>query len=380
MAALRTVISRYVVPGVPTPWALRMTTLHGGKQEGTELVVLDNGKLIIYVIPTRGLGILAVLREGVRFGWESPVPEVVNPRFIDLNARGGLGWLDGFNEWLCRCGMEWNGHPGKDTFTDATGSSTTLDLTLHGKVANLPTQELEILALRKPPYTITLRGVVSERMFHGPNLELATELSTEPGSSSFRLRDSVINRGGIDQEFQMLYHVNYGRPVLESGATFLAPAERITPFDDHAAKDIASYDQYDAPVAGAREQVYCIVPKVDEQGRTVAMIRNRMGDRAASIRFSAKELPFLTLWKNTSALADGYVTGIEPGTNFPHNRRIERKHGRVPVLAPGAAHTMNLEFGFHLGSQEVEAIAAEVNRIQGSTRPVLDDHPEEDTE
>ena len=38
----------------------------------------------------------------------------VHPKFVDLSVRGGLGWLTGFDEWLCRCGLAWNGPPGDD--------------------------------------------------------------------------------------------------------------------------------------------------------------------------------------------------------------------------------------------------------------------------
>jgi murein DD-endopeptidase MepM/ murein hydrolase activator NlpD len=50
----------------------------------------------------------------VYLGWNSPVKEVVHPRLINLQSRGGLGWLEGFNEWMVRCGLENNGHPGVD--------------------------------------------------------------------------------------------------------------------------------------------------------------------------------------------------------------------------------------------------------------------------
>jgi len=115
----------------------------------------------------------------------------VHPSLVNLNARGGNGWLEGFNEWLCRCGMEWNGAPGTDRFVDAAGKETTMDLTLHGRIANLPAQEVLLIAEREPPYLLTLRGVVHERSFDGPNLELASEVSIIPGERSFRISDTV---------------------------------------------------------------------------------------------------------------------------------------------------------------------------------------------
>ena len=184
---------------------------------------IDNGKLQIAVIATRGLGIFTVLMDQKRIlGWDSPVTDVVHPSLINLSSRGGLGWLEGFNEWLCRCGMEWNGQPGSDRFINNRGEEDTMELTLHGRIANLPAQEVMIIADRDPPYRITLRGIVHEKMFNGPKLELTSELSIEPGGvRSFRISDAVTNRGGQRQEFQTLHHANFGPPILEEGAKFL---------------------------------------------------------------------------------------------------------------------------------------------------------------
>src|SRR5437868_6924042 len=42
----------------PGPWSIRQLPLRGGKQEGVELIRIDNGKLRITVVPTRGLSVL----------------------------------------------------------------------------------------------------------------------------------------------------------------------------------------------------------------------------------------------------------------------------------------------------------------------------------
>jgi Domain of unknown function (DUF4432) len=85
----------------------------------------------------------------VRIGWESPVSEVVNPAFIELNGRGGLGWLEGFNEMVVRCGYEWVGHPGMDKG---------VLLPLHGLAANIPASKVVLSIDEEPPYTIRLKG------------------------------------------------------------------------------------------------------------------------------------------------------------------------------------------------------------------------------
>jgi len=355
-----------ITPDCPTPWSVRLQVLHGGKQEGVRLLHLDNGKLTITLIPTRGLGILAVRAGDLRLGWDSPVQEVVHPKLVNLAGRGGLGWLDGFNEWLCRCGLENNGQPGPDRLVNNVGDEVVVDLPLHGRIANIPAQEVEVLVDKKPPHRITIRGTVQERMLFGPKLDLVTELSTEPGSSTFRIRDAVVNRGAQPQEFQMLYHANFGKPLLEKGATLEAPLAEVTPYNANAARDVKTYNTFLGPIAGYVEQVYLLKPLADARGEALVLLRNRAGDRAASLRYSLKQLPYLTLWKNTGAEPDGYVIGIEPGTNYPNRRQVERKYGRVPKLAAGGRYEMTIDFGVHLTASEVQGVARAIAAIQGA--------------
>jgi hypothetical protein len=357
-------------------WSVRKVTLHGGKEEGVDLVIVDNGRLKITIIPTRGMGIYEVTSGDVRLGWDSPVKEIVDPRYVNLQSRGGLGWLDGFNEWLVRCGLESNGHPGTDKFINNVGEEATMDLTLHGKIANIPASEVEVIVDAAPPHRIRVRGVVHERMFYGPKLELQTEISTEPGSTSFRVADVITNHGAQEQEFELVYHTNYGKPLLEEGSIFLAAAKQITPFNEHAAQDIAHYNEYGGPKLNFVEEVFCLQPLADKDGRTTIALQNKARDRGVALSFSLKDLPLVTMWKNTNAEAEGYVTGLEPGTNFPNNRRIERAHGRVPKLAAGASHQATIDFTICTNAEETKKVADQIAAIQGDTRPVLADQPE----
>src|SRR5438552_18301564 len=52
-------------------WSVRKLTLHGGKQEGVDVIILNNGRLSITVVPTRGMSIARVDLGDVRLGWDS---------------------------------------------------------------------------------------------------------------------------------------------------------------------------------------------------------------------------------------------------------------------------------------------------------------------
>ena len=143
------------------PWHVRKRTLHGGRQEGSEEIEVDNGVLRFTVLPTRGMSVGTLEAEvdsskTLPLGWSSPVREVVHPKHVDLQDFAGLGWLTGFNEWLVRCGVAFAGHPGED------GAHM---LTLHGRIGNIPASEVTVEVDAAPPHTIRIRGRVDEAMF-----------------------------------------------------------------------------------------------------------------------------------------------------------------------------------------------------------------------
>ena len=356
-------------------WSVTRKILQGGKQEGVELITIDNGLLKISIIPDRGMGIFDVQSGDIRLGWDSPVKEIVHPSYINLESRGGLGWLEGFNEWMVRCGLEFAGHPGTDEFIDNTGSPATLNLTLHGKIQNIPASSYEVLIDPEPPHRIRVRGIIYEKFFYGPKLKLVTEISTIPGSETFQISDLLTNEGAFAQEFQLIYHGNYGSSILEEGATIFAPARSVTPMNDHAAKSIDSWTTYQGPTPGFIEEVYLLEPQSDGESNTLALLTNADRTLATSVRWNLSELPYLTIWKNTAAQEDGYVTGIEPATGFPFNRKVERKYGRVPMIQPGETRSFTLNFGIHQDEDSIQSLRTEIEDLQKNTALTINREP-----
>ncbi len=223
------ITSRQITPDCPIAWSVDKYVLHGGRQEGVEIIDVNNGRLRFTVVSTRGMSIQQAIMDGLRLGWDSPVKGPVHPKFVNLSERQGLGWLYGFNEWMVRCGLEFFGAPGPDEFIDNTGKKSSMDLTLHGKIGNIPASQVEVIIERRPPYRIRIRGRVEEACLHGPKLQLLAETSTLPGSNTLQISDTITNRSAVEQEFGILYHANYGPPLMEQGAKFVAPVRQITP-------------------------------------------------------------------------------------------------------------------------------------------------------
>jgi hypothetical protein len=48
---------------------IRKMTLHGGRQEGVDVILVDNGELKFTICPTRGMSVLSVTMGDVFLGW-----------------------------------------------------------------------------------------------------------------------------------------------------------------------------------------------------------------------------------------------------------------------------------------------------------------------
>lgn len=338
-------------------WSVHWHTMRGGVSEGVDVVEIDNGELSLSILPTRGMGIWKGKFRDLPVEWKSPVERPVHPSFVNQLDRGGIGWLHGFNELLCRCGMSFVGPPGVDNGDH---------LTLHGRVANIPAHKVDLRIDTAGQGAIELVGVIDECSMFGPRWRLTSTLRMEAGSNRCQIIDEIENLGGRSSELSLLYHINVGRPFLEPNATYSIPSVEVAPRDARAAEDIDTYSVYGAPVAGYAEQAYFHLPKGDENGWSTALLSNAGGNAGFAVHFQTRQLPAFTIWKNTVAEADGYVTGLEPGNVYPNFRSYERSQGRLTNVLPGHIFRTELALEIADNAASVRELQDRISRIQGS--------------
>ncbi|MCA9142211.1 MAG: aldose 1-epimerase family protein [Planctomycetaceae bacterium] len=349
--------------------AVNYEVARGGLSDGVEMLTVENGDLKIRIVPTRGMSIWDMTYGEQRLGWKSPVRGPVHPAFVDVGEPSGLGWLDGFDELLVRCGLESNGAP---EFKE----DGTLLYPLHGRIGNKPARRVDV-TIDPDSSEITVVGVVEEVRFHFLKLRLTTTIRTRVGEKGFRIQDRVTNLSQSPAEIQMLYHVNFGDPLLDAGSKVIAPIKTIVPRNAHAAEGIGNWSSYEAPQPGFEEQVYFFELLGNDEGETQAILKNAHGTEGALLKFNKKQLPCFTVWKNTTSLADGYVTGIEPGTNFPNPRSYEGEQGRVVKIGPSGSFDFDFELAYLSHASEVEAAESAIAKLQAGVEPQVYAEPQE---
>ena len=186
----------------------------------------------------------------------------------------------------------------------------------------------------------------------------------------------VENRSAQSAEMQMLYHCNFGPPFLEAGSRVLAPVREMAPQTPRAAEGVDSYETYARPTVGFAEQVYLYDLLGDNRGHTLSVLVNNAQDRAVAVRFNRNDLPCFTVWKNTGAVEDGYVTGLEPATNYPNFKGFERKQGRVRTLPPGGRWESRWSIEVCDTAASVSAVLAEVAVLQAHAKAIVHRSPQ----
>jgi hypothetical protein len=340
----------------------------GGPADQVEVIEVDTGAVRALILPTRGMSLWRLVADGIRFGWDSPVAGPVHPSLVPIFDPSGIGWLEGFDELVVRCGLESNGAP---EFDQATGQ---LIHPLHGRIANLPATSLSI-EYNEASGRVEVIGEVLESRLFVKRLRLRSRIRFHAASPNVELLDDVTNDLATPATMQLLYHINVGSPVLGAGATLEAPIDQLAPKDDLSASEIETWNQYEGPQAGTGERVYFARLRADESNLTSVLLRASDGGSGLGVTYSVNGLPRFVFWKNTAAESDGYVTGIEPATNFPNPRSYEQSQGRVVEIAAGETESFRVTLQPLTDASMVSELAARIRSLQGDKAAQIETRP-----
>jgi len=348
-------------------WSVELRTLHGGRQEGVQVIEVNNGAMSFTIVPTRGFEVWKAQAGKLRLGWDSPVQEIVHPSYIRLTDNGGQGWVAGFGGLMVRGGLASFGSPVQD------GAQ---QLTLHGHVDYIPAHYVSVRYEAAPVPRLVFRGIVDDVQTFGPQLRLTSEISTVIGKPEIVFDDQITNLSDVPQEMQLLYHTNFGTPLLGAGAQFIAPVKQVAPMNPASAKDgMTDWNRYSGPHQPPyTAKVFNLQLQADTSGQTKAMLKSPDGANGVLMTFDTKGLPYMSLWKNEISPKAGYVTGLEPGTGFPNPRPVERSAGRVPKLKGGETYRVHLAIAALTGKDQVDQAAKAIKALAASP-PVVSTKP-----
>jgi len=329
---------------------VRVSERQEGNARGVQVAEFETGSGFSFsVLLDRGMDIGAAKFCGASLAWESSIGPA-HPAYFDAQ---GLGWLRTFHGGLLAgCGMTYMGAPTVDE-----GQS----LGLHGRLNHLPATNVWADGMwRGDEYEMWVRGRMRETVVFGENITLTRRISSFLGSSRITIRDVVANEGFQSVPHMILYHCNFGFPLLAEGSELIAPDKQVTPRDAVAAPGLDNHARYEAPVTGYQEQVFYHDLAADAAGYATVILANRAfkGGQGlgAYLKYRQAELPRFIQWKMVGA--GTYVTGLEPANGGVEGRDKDRASGTLRFLEPGEQREYVLEIGVLASNTEIDALAA----------------------
>ncbi|MCS7146305.1 MAG: aldose 1-epimerase family protein [Aigarchaeota archaeon] len=337
-----------------------MFQLADGPEKGVRCISLKTGPLAATIVVDRAMDIANLEYKGIPLAWISPTG-IKAPAFYEPE---GLGWLRGFfGGALTTCGLTYFGRPTVDEGEQ---------LGLHGRVSYTPAR-LKLCRGRwiGDEYLMEIEGEVREVKVFEPNISLHRRIEARLGETRILIKDTVSNNGWSRQPFMILYHFNFGYPLLSKDSKLMSTSRLVVPRDQDAAEGAEYYDSFDEPQRGYREKVYFHDLAVDSDGYAYAALVNKriLDGLAVSIRFRKSSLNRLIEWK---MMGEGtYVLGIEPANALVLGRDAERRYGTLQFLEPREEREIEVELSVVEGREEIKKLEERIKSVRSVERPKI---------
>jgi len=310
---------------------IETSVLDNGLGRGVRVAWFNTGSgLRFKVVIDRAMDIADAFFNQYSIAWLSH-PGIMPPQPF---SNRGADWLRTFGGGLVTtCGLS---HVGGDE-NDEYGSRGVHDL-----ISNTPA---EIISIIQPDpargfYNMSMTGIIKQSKIFGPSLELKRTISATLGTPGFQIHDEIINKGNEAAPHMLLYHCNFGWPLADEGAQIFCNGEppKICPTIN---------DKHNGP----GQDVFFIDAKPNNNGDCICGIENKKIGIAAVLKFTKKQMPWLTNWQHWSR--GEYVTGIEPGTHPPIGQSKARADGTLIFIAPGETKKYDLHIEILNNPEEI---------------------------
>lgn len=298
--------------------ARHMRTFDLKNGQGIEMTVLADRGLDIPYLSFKGHNISLTNKVGVR----SP------NLYQEAEAYGFLRQF--YGGMLTTCGL---------TYSGAAGEDNGRKLGLHGPYDNIPAASVCARAeYEGDDKVLRITGETREAEVFGPNMVMKRTLTLSTERNELHICDIAENQGFSTSPLMLVYHINFGYPILDDGAKCYFSTTEVSPRTDFAAQGIGNYDQMEAP--GIERDEQCYYHTGHTEGEAFAMIHNENLGIAAIVRYDKTVFPMLCQWK--CMRAGDYALGLEPCTSGVVSRSECRENGTLTYLEPGATREFNI--------------------------------------
>lgn len=306
-------------------YTLRKVTVAEGRARGAAVIeICTAGGLQVDILPDAGLDIGQVRYKGINMTFISK-NGFDNPALVGVYENEFLHYFPG--------GLLYTG--GLRSVGGANRDNGELH-PLHGRYHSLLAEQVSTTV---EDNVIIVSGVMRETALFGAALELKRTIRIPVFGTDITVSDTLTNLTHREEEYALLYHCNFGYPLLSADAHVELPEKRKTTARTPFAENLLGNEcTVSAPVPNEEERCF-----FHEDMEHVASLVNPAIGTKMTLRWS-DTLPILVQWR--SMASGDYALGLEPTNCYLMGRSAERANGTLPVLKPFESVSTEVRFCF----------------------------------
>lgn len=322
---------------------IETSILDNGQGRNTRIAWMNTGSgLRLKLVPDRALDITEAFINAYSLAWISHRGTVPPLR----SATHGGEWLRAFGGGLMTtCGLDHVGGPEADG--DARRG-------LHGEISNIPAEIISVVQpnLDDSEPKMSISGKILQSTVFGPHLELTRTISARLGESEFEVHDIVRNVGNQPAPHMLLYHLNFGWPLVDRDTRIIWDGDWESRNSDMDRKifnpdnDFKTCPDVLELHQGTGEAAVFIDPAAKTDGTYQFGLVNPGLGLEVLVTAQKEQLPALTNWQHFGLRE--YVVGLEPGTNHPIGQLTAKEQDKLILAQPGETYEYNLKFSVNL--------------------------------
>ncbi|MGI5878743.1 MAG: DUF4432 family protein [Christensenellales bacterium] len=295
----------------------------GGRADGIRAARVNTGGGLEYtVLESRSMDLYDLSFGGVNCAFIAK-PGLVHPAYFSAMEGEFLRFFPA--GMLYTCGLLNIGQPRRGAFET---------MPQHGRIAATPAEEFSA-GVDRESGRIVLEGVMRQAALFHDRLTLRRRIVSEMGGASLHIEDTVTNEGYEPADIRLLYHFNFGWPLLAEDACLAIDSQSVEPSTPDARRGLGRWDRFEEPSSPRAEEVFFHAPRPDTRGLAHAqLVRESLGI-GMRLSWQTDTLPHMIEWK--SMQSGDYVLGLEPAT-----LRFDRADEPGAPLAPGAQRVFSM--------------------------------------
>ena len=321
-----------------------------GRAAGLNAVEVRNGALDFQVLTDKCLDLGSLSYKGVNFSFLSK-PGLQGRNHYDTNGEeairsimGGMMFTSGLESICAPCRIDGVDYP------------------MHGRMRTTPAEHVcSDARWTEQGYELSVSGEMREAALFGENLVLRRSITSVYGEKSLTITDEFENEAFREEPLMLLYHINFGYPLMNQDTQIVIPTDRVTARDEDAKGHEDRYDRMDEPKENEKEYVFIHDIRKSADGWTGAAVVNHSLGLGLMISWTTGNLPYFMEWKSTAA--GDYVIGLEPANSSVYGRPFHEKDGSVHKIAPFAKEKNILRFTVLDGPEEIGRALEKIKEI-----------------